>query len=126
MSRTCSKCKQDVPKTNHAWCQTCSNEYEKARYAGKSLEEKQGKWLSARYGMSFQEYVSLYEQQDKRCPLCLNDIVIDINERGRNRAVVDHCHKTGKVRGLICNHCNRALGLLQDNKDTIKRMLEYV
>lgn len=40
--------------------------------------------------------------------------------------VVDHDHKTGKVRGLLCHNCNRALGLLKDNKEIIQNCLSYL
>lgn len=39
---------------------------------------------------------------------------------------VDHDHTTGKIRGLLCNRCNRVLGLFRDNPDVIKRALDYV
>jgi hypothetical protein len=42
------------------------------------------------------------------------------------KLMVDHCHATGKVRGLLCHNCNRALGLLKDDKSTIRRALEYL
>lgn len=44
----------------------------------------------------------------------------------RIKLVVDHDHATGKVRGLLCHNCNRALGLLHDNPVTINNALEYL
>lgn len=40
--------------------------------------------------------------------------------------VVDHDHTTGKVRGLLCHNCNRALGLLQDNKSYLQSAINYL
>lgn len=42
------------------------------------------------------------------------------------KIVVDHCHKTGKVRGLLCNECNRAIGLLKENILTLKNAINYL
>lgn len=39
---------------------------------------------------------------------------------------VDHCHKTLKVRGLLCGNCNRGLGLLQDNPDFLRKAADYI
>ncbi len=39
---------------------------------------------------------------------------------------IDHCHNTGIVRGLLCSHCNTALGLLKDNPSTLKNLLKYL
>ena len=42
------------------------------------------------------------------------------------RLYVDHCHKTGKIRGLLCNSCNTALGLLKDDISLFKRSIDYL
>jgi len=45
----------------------------------------------------------------------------------RNKVLcVDHDHNTGKIRGLLCNTCNRALGLLKDNKQLLINALKYL
>lgn len=42
------------------------------------------------------------------------------------KLVVDHCHSSGKVRGLLCHNCNRALGLFQDSMSSLTRAIEYL
>lgn len=42
------------------------------------------------------------------------------------KLVVDHCHATGHVRGLLCHNCNRALGLLKDSEQALQRALKYL
>lgn len=48
------------------------------------------------------------------------------SDKRRSRLSVDHDHVTGRVRGLLCNDCNRALGLLKDSPDVVKRLLAHV
>mgnify|MGYP004454902773 CR=1 FL=1 len=61
----------------------------------------------------------LWRKQDKTCPLCLEYI-------GFEDAVLDHCHKTKKFRGWLCDFCNRGIGLLGDNKEGVKMATKYL
>lgn len=70
------------------------------------------------YGISREEYLLLFEKQNGLCAICCRDI--------DRKLCVDHCHKTKKVRGLLCHNCNRALGLIGDDPETAKRMLNYL
>lgn len=72
--------------------------------------------LRNRYNMSYEDYENLLKKQDNKCAICDQVSVL----------VVDHCHATGKVRGLLCNNCNVSLGLLKDDKEIIKKALEYL
>jgi len=47
-------------------------------------------------------------------------------ESENKRLAIDHCHETGDIRGLLCSKCNKALGLLGDDIDTLKRAIEYL
>lgn len=75
--------------------------------------------LRVKYGITLEEYKEIFDKQKGVCALCLRE------EKGKMLAV-DHCHITGKVRGLLCGNCNRALGLFQDNPDILERAKEYV
>lgn len=69
----------------------------------------------------------MYLDQDAKCAIC--SIAIDIYTRQlgqRESACVDHCHTTKKIRQLLCNHCNRSLGLMQENIDNLKNMIKYL
>jgi len=68
----------------------------------------------------------MFEKQNHRCAICDTEIHDIAGENDVNRGVVDHCHQSNKIRGLLCHHCNRALGLMKDSKENIKRMLEYL
>lgn len=59
----------------------------------------------------------MFNQQDGRCAICGSQGV---------KLCIDHCHKTGKIRGLLCNYCNTAIGSLFDDPEIMKKAIEYV
>ena len=82
---------------------------------------KKDKDLQKTYGISLEEYNRKMAQQNCRCKICLT------HQDNLKRAMcVDHDHETGKVRGLLCDTCNRSLGLLKDDINTLERALEYL
>lgn len=82
--------------------------------------EKQLKVRERRYGIDRTTYFAMIEEQSNQCKLC--------SKQGTETKplVIDHCHRTGKVRGLLCNECNQALGLLKDQIETLKNAIEYL
>jgi hypothetical protein len=82
--------------------------------------------LKKMYGISLQIYESMAVEQDGVCGICkLPEQAVDKDGAPR-RMPVDHCHKTGKVRGLLCTACNRALGLFKDNPAVLRNAAEYL
>lgn len=86
------------------------------------------KQLKHKYGMSMDEYDALLKRQKGRCGICGTE-----NPCGRKKVrkhltnfAVDHCHSTGKIRGLLCSSCNRGLGLLGDNWAIIANLRRYL
>lgn len=77
------------------------------------------------YGLTLKDYLDLAEAQNFTCAICNEDnFAMGMHHSGA--LVVDHDHSTGAVRGLLCHNCNRALGLLKDNKDSILRAASYL
>lgn len=73
------------------------------------------------FGLTLADYDRMFDAQKGCCKIC------DKHQSQLNkRLAVDHCHQTGKIRGLLCNSCNRALGLFGDNKDNLKAALDYL
>lgn len=64
------------------------------------------------------DYNKLLELQSHKCAIC--------NKKTKKRLAVDHDHKTGKIRGLLCTSCNHALGLLGDSYENISKFLNYL
>lgn len=77
--------------------------------------------LSKLFNISLEEYDAILKFQGGLCAICKFP-----PKTGGNRLSVDHNHKTGLVRGLLCWNCNRALGRLGDDTDRILAMAEYM
>jgi hypothetical protein len=77
--------------------------------------------LKQNYGLSFQDLISMYERQGKKCLVCTKEMSFE--NRGCH---VDHDHQTGKVRGLLCRSCNLLLGYAEDNIQTLKSAIKYL
>jgi hypothetical protein len=65
-----------------------------------------------KYGLSLADYRAILDRQDGKCAICRDDL------KGDKNTHVDHCHSTGVVRGVLCNRCNLAVGMLR-NSSTI-------
>lgn len=78
--------------------------------------------LKVHYDMTEQDYEDMLLGQDGACKICGTT-----KPTGRWKVfAVDHCHATGKVRGLLCNECNRGIGLLGDNPDLLLKAALYL
>lgn len=74
------------------------------------------------YNMSLEDYETMLKDQGHRCKICLTE-----NAGGKHKKFyVDHCHKTGSVRGLLCTGCNLALGGFRDNIESLNRAILYL
>ena len=77
--------------------------------------------LKRRYGITSEDYGNMLEAQDNKCAICR----IAKCKTGRNFAV-DHDHKTGKVRALLCGNCNQGIGGLQDDPELLRKAALYL
>jgi len=76
--------------------------------------------LKVKYGLSIETYYAKLEEQGGVCAICGST-----NPDGKYLSV-DHCHLSGKIRSLLCNTCNRAIGLLKDDPSLMEKAAEYV
>ncbi len=89
------------------------------------LKRKSYSWLKTldtKYNMTLEQYEDMIDSQNNQCAICF----IDASDTPRNKLVIDHCHETGKVRGLLCDFCNTSLGKCNDNLTTIFNMYKYL
>lgn len=73
------------------------------------------------YGISIEQYDEMYQRQGGRCAVCGTH-----QSLLKRRLYVDHDHKTGKVRGLLCYNCNSAIGKLGDSLEGLQRAIDYM
>lgn len=86
------------------------------------LRYSRGYHLKKKYGISLEEYEKLLEYQGYCCALCGKEFC-----KGEKRQPdVDHCHKTGKVRGILHLHCNTLLGHSKDNIEILEKAISYL
>lgn len=76
------------------------------------------------YGIEWKEYETMLLAQDKKCKIC--GTTKSGCHWGEDRFFVDHSHKTGKVRGLLCGNCNQGIGKLQDNPELLRKAADYI
>lgn len=81
--------------------------------------------LKYRHGLSLEEYNGMLERQKGVCAICGNQNKYKKHKKNASLSV-DHCHKTDKVRGLLCDACNLALGLMKDDVDNLKKAVKYL
>ena len=105
---------------------TDRKEYRKA-WLAKNPEYKKDWKLKKLYGLELEDYKRLLEQQGGVCAICgKGETVID-KKTGLVRSLsVDHNHINGNVRGLLCNKCNRALGLFEDDPELLLKAFVYM
>lgn len=79
-------------------------------------------FIKVRYGLTLREWYDLLDKQGRRCAICLIKPGLD-NSR---HWATDHNHKTGKVRGLLCNLCNVGLGNFKDDITLLEAAMRYL
>ena len=98
-------------------------EYHKKWWAENGRDQN----LRKRYGIGVEEYKELFEKQNGNCAICgKHSSNVFTKGKAGFELCVDHCHETGKVRGLLCENCNTGLGKLQDNVEILRKAIDYL
>lgn len=103
-------------------CKKCHSDRAKRKNATpESIEKRKKSWRKYQrfklYGITEDDYNKMNDEQSSRCLICG---VLDDN------LSIDHCHRTGRVRGLLCHTCNTGLGMFKDNEDILEKAIEYL
>ena len=126
---TCSTCKLDKPKNKFYknrsrsrgygyQCKTCKGALDKKIYSKE--KQKSYKHLK-RYGINKDGYNTMFEKQQGCCAIC------NTHQSNLKRSLaVDHCHETGKIRGLLCTNCNIGLGNFKDSLVNLNMAVFYL
>ena len=130
-TKDCKKCRK-VKDINEflgprSWyCLDCVDDKYKAHSRSKTPEQNKNSFLKSKYGITLKEYYIISEKQNNVCAICLNPETRKSRYGGICKLHVDHDHKSGEVRGLLCNFCNKALGYFRDNPLLLKSAIEYL
>lgn len=125
MTRVCTSCGEEKAKQEFSFrnkgrgilqnkCKTCHRKYLRDNY---DPEKKRRVDLKNKYNLTEKSWGDLYLKQGGRCAIC---------KEGSHKLYVDHCHKTGIVRGLLCNRCNLGIGQFNDDIDALRSAARYL
>ena len=149
VSKRCSKCRKFLPielfsfarkarGERHTACRDClrpawKRNREMRKKNGKDSAYNRGRrgrlreqMLQKKYGVTLPEYERMLLAQGGVCAICHRSEFRNGKGKARLSLAVDHCHKTGKIRGLLCVSCNRAIGLLADSIEFLQNAIAYL
>ena len=129
--RHCNKCHQDIPVSEffvkkgsndnqyrfNSPCKKCSNIYQRNHRS----DYQRNYQLLKKFGIGQTTFNEMLSKQNGLCAIC----GISLKLSTKNFAV-DHCHKTKKIRGLLCQKCNLTLGYFNDNIDLLHKAIKYL
>jgi len=93
------------------------------KHAGYDTRKKYA--IKHRYNISTEQLENLVERSGGRCEICSTPLAF--NTQARNKLfMIDHCHTSGQVRGLLCHPCNAAIGLFKDSIPNIENAARYL
>ena len=104
----------------HSACKECDKARVKARHQA-NPERTKNNDLKRNYGITLQEHQEMYKNQNGVCAICKGE-----GDGKWKKLCVDHDHKTGKVRQLLCRNCNMVLGQVGDNANLLEEMIKYL
>lgn len=142
--KTCNCCNELKPYTDfykqsrkkdghHGSCKLCMSIKEQSYYykdgvktTTRRLSQKNTQ-LKRLYGVTLEQVESIHTDQNNCCAICAKPVVVSGNSLTRaDIGCVDHNHITGKVRGILCHSCNRALGLFKDSISILNSAQQYL
>lgn len=114
----CSTCEEIKPLKVFTPRKLSSTGYDNRCSKCKAITNKNSK-LKRYYNLNLEKFSILLEKQKGLCEICRTDLQ-------DKKICVDHCHTTNIIRGLLCDHCNRGLGLLKDNTQVLYSAIRYL
>jgi Recombination endonuclease VII len=99
------------------YCSVCKKEYQRNHKRIVSKEKQLRHHLRSKYGITLEERQSMVDAQGGICAICKAKL---------KSPYVDHDHDTGLIRGILCNRCNRALGMFEDDRSVLLNAVAYL
>ncbi len=116
-SSECKKC-FNKKRREGEWRRSSSR---RRKYYLENREKSKNKELIKTYGITLKEFNEMRKRQDYLCLIC------EKHESDSNKGLhIDHCHESNKVRGLLCNSCNLAIGQLKHNVTIMNKAIKYL
>jgi hypothetical protein len=141
-TKYCGRCKEyksfelfskhSKTKDGLQWhCKFCQSQYAKEvapiksardlkRYYADGRKAYLEKWYMRKYNISLSQYDDMLKKQNGVCAICKKQC------SSGKRLAVDHCHSSGKIRGLLCAHCNTSLGKFNDSVELLTNAINYL
>lgn len=138
--KPCSVCREWLDISNfrknktlrcglHSQCNKCEckgrNAHRKTFVAiGVNVQKKEN---ILKFGITVEDYLNMIKVQDNKCAICNKEESTINPKTGKVKTLsIDHCHSTGKIRELLCGHCNRGLGSFRDDLEIMKKAILYL
>lgn len=133
-SKTCSACNEIKPLDKffaqrstkdgkQTFCKKCNKlKYAEKKSSSEYLLSQHDKHLQRKYGINLDTYEDMYVKSGGKCYICNS---VDPGQQ-RKHFCVDHDHKDGSIRGLLCYSCNSGLGFLKDDTDLLNKAINYL
>lgn len=121
--KPCLDCRRP---TNGLRCQRCKGlASRKWQHKGDAQRDHH---FRRKYGIDVETFELYWHAQHGKCEICKGYMVRPLKQRGQplNTACVDHDHKTGKMRALLCSRCNKGLGFFEDDINRLERAKKYL
>ncbi len=130
--KTCIGCKKELTLSSfykdkhrkdghYPRCKQCQSVYTSNWRKNNTLKAR-GHYIKHRYGITLEQYDDMLEEQADGCSICMTVFP----GGGKKSFFIDHDHKTGKIRGLLCRECNLMIGHAKDNNDTLRAAINYL
>jgi len=119
--------KERIDTQNNSWKYKNTKKYKEVRkkWLEKNKEKineyKRKEYFRRKFGIEIFQYDELFKKQKGRCAICKKP-----QSEFKRKFALDHCHKTNKIRGLLCTNCNTGIGFLNDNIDNLKNAIQYL
>jgi hypothetical protein len=130
MLKTCKVCEAEKNisdfYTGRRECKDCKNAAARKKYIDdpqttqRNLIRMRERAKERRYGITQEQFDQMIINQNNKCKIC------SIEFKGTKFTHIDHCHDTNRVRGLLCNDCNLAIGQFNDNTDIMDNAIKYL
>lgn len=101
-----------------------ATEWKKNNPEAVKLSRKKG-WLKQTYGLGWEDFLAKYNEQGGACAICKQNLPL-FHENRSKQPFVDHCHKTGQIRGLLCHYCNVGIGNFKEKISLLHEAEEYL